>query len=71
MDTLLWYNASHAPLETAIDAACARFVQRVGLPPTNVILPPGEWPERVGRLKVETDRRVRQNHLEVYHDDNH
>lgn len=68
-DTLLWYNASHAPLETAIDHACRRFTQRTGLPPTHVILPPGEWPETVGRLKVETDRRVRANHLEVYNAD--
>lgn len=65
-DNLLWYNAAHRPLQAAIDEACARFAQRVGLPPTNVILPLGEWPEVIGKLKVETDRRVRPWHLEIY-----
>lgn len=66
-DNLLWWNKHHKPLPDAIDEACARFIQRVGLPPTNVILPPnGEWPETVGKLRVETSGLVRPWHLVIY-----
>lgn len=65
-DTLLWWNKHHKPLPDAIDEACARFIQRVGLPPTNVILPLGDAPETVGKLRVETSGLVRPWHLQVY-----
>jgi hypothetical protein len=65
--TLLWYNAAKAPLQTAIDDACRAFVRRTGLPPTHVVLPVnGEYPEVIGKLKVEIGELVKPWHLEVY-----
>lgn len=64
--TLLWHNLWKRPIEKAVEEASARHLERLGTPPTHVILPLGEWPAEVGGLKVETDKRVSHNYMQVY-----
>jgi hypothetical protein len=66
MNTLLWHNNSKKSLAAAVQEAAAAHLRRLGSQPTNVILPLGEWPETVGGLKVETDKRVKGLYMQVY-----
>lgn len=66
MNTILWFNDSKKSLPVAIGEASAAHLRRLGTMPTNVILPVGEYPPEVAGLKVETDRRVQRNYMQVY-----
>lgn len=63
---LLWHNKFKKSLPVAVAEAAARHLARLGTPATHVILPLGDYPAEVGGLKVETDRRVKANYMQVY-----